>query len=74
MSHILKTKSMRFFNLWKTLRKKLFVLNISSEDLYGQYDKTWLERLLLEDFISRCWIDWMDIITKVEKFKVIHQY
>ena len=71
---IFEDEKPEIFQPLENFEKNSFILNISSEDLYGQYDKIWLERLLLEDFISCYWIRWINIVTKVGKFKFVHQY
>ena len=63
----------KIFQQVENFKKYSFVIGFS-EILEGCYDKVFLEKLLIEDFISRCSTDWMDIVTKVGKFRVIHQH
>lgn len=49
--------------------KKSFFLNYV-EIQHEQYKKVILEKLVIEKFILCNWNDWMNIVTKVGKFKV----
>ncbi|KAH9690392.1 MADS-box protein SVP [Citrus sinensis] len=62
-------KSCDIFQQLVDYEKKSFFLNYV-EVRHKQYEKTLLEKLLIEELILRHWSDWMDIITKVGKFKV----
>ncbi|KAK9218624.1 hypothetical protein WN943_007261 [Citrus x changshan-huyou] len=62
-------KSCDIFQQLLDYEKKLFFLNYV-EVRHEQYEKTLLEKLLIKEFILRYWSDWMDVITKVGKFKV----
>ncbi|KAL9460596.1 hypothetical protein AB3S75_003740 [Citrus x aurantiifolia] len=64
-------KSCDIFQELVDYEKKSVFLNYV-EVRHEQYKKTLLEKLLIEEFILRNWSDWMDVITKVGKFKVRH--